>query len=86
MYKDSIISKLAFNYSRTESEMKFLDEDILKEKFDKNVKIYNNKNINYNFTKMIDAEQNGKQLWKWAILLALLFLAFEILLIRFWKF
>ncbi|MEZ4906372.1 MAG: hypothetical protein R2771_01720 [Saprospiraceae bacterium] len=86
VFKDSLISKLAFNYSRDESEMKFLDEEMIKEKLDNNVKIYNNKNINYNFTKMINAEQNGIQLWKWAIILALIFLAIEILLIRFWKF
>lgn len=85
MKDDSIISKLAFNYDRKESSMDFYDVSDVSKKFGTEVKIYDNKNENYNFTKMINASNNGKSLWIWAIILSLLFLAIEIVLIRFWK-
>lgn len=85
MQVDSIISKIAYNYNRQESKLEYADVDQISEKLNKNVKIFDNKNKNYNFTKMINAKQRGEELWRWAVIFALLFLAFEILLLRFWK-
>lgn len=82
---DSILRKIAYNYNRHESKLEYADIDQISEKLNNNVKIFDNKNKNYNFTKMINAKQRGVELWKWAIILALLFLAIEILLLRFWK-
>ena len=82
---DSILRKIAYNYNRQESKLEYADIDQISEKLNNNVKIFDNKNKNYNFTKMINAKQRGVELWKWAIILALLFLAIEILLLRFWK-
>jgi hypothetical protein len=42
-------------------------------------------NAERNFSEIFDEIQNGKQLWKWFILLALLFILTEVAIIRFWK-
>jgi hypothetical protein len=85
MKDDSLLMKVAFNYNRKESKLEYIDIDQVSEKLNKNVKIFDNKNKNFNFTKVINAKQKGVELWKWAIFMALLFLAIEILLLRFWK-
>ena len=85
LQNDSIIRKIAYNYNRLESQLKYADVKDISDKLNKNVKVFDNKNKNYNFTKMINAKQRGVELWKWAIILALLFLAIEVLLLRFWK-
>jgi hypothetical protein len=36
-------------------------------------------------TCVVAEQQQGIVLWRWAIALALLFLAIEVLLLRFWK-
>lgn len=38
-----------------------------------------------NLTRVLSAMNQGTPLWKWAVMLSLLFLIFEILLIRLWK-
>jgi hypothetical protein len=42
-------------------------------------------NAEGNFAEVFDEIQNGKQLWKWFILMALLMILAEVALIRFWK-
>jgi len=42
-------------------------------------------NTDRNFSEIFDEIQNGKQLWKLSILLALFFILIEVLIIRFWK-
>lgn len=84
-YGDSIVQKIAFNFDRKESKLDYANPENIEEKLNNNVKIFDNKNKNYNFTKMINAKERGVELWKWAIILALIFLAIEIILLRFWK-
>lgn len=84
-YGDSIVQKIAFNFDRKESKLEYANPENIEEKLNNNVKIFDNKNKNYNFTKMINAKERGVELWKWAIILALIFLAIEIILLRFWK-
>lgn len=84
-YGDSIVQKIAFNFDRKESKLDYIDTENLENKLNDHVKIFDNKNKNYNFTKMINAKERGIELWIWAIILALIFLAIEIILLRFWK-
>jgi hypothetical protein len=84
-YGDSIVQKIAFNFDRKESKLEYAKPENLEDKLNNNVKIFDNKNKNYNFTKMINAKERGVELWKWTIILALIFLAIEIFLLRFWK-
>jgi uncharacterized protein YpmS len=42
-------------------------------------------NVSSNFAEVLQEIQKGKQLWKWCILLALLFILAEVFIARFWK-
>jgi len=81
------ISGISFNYDRKESDLSRYSPDEL-------ISLYEKSNL-INFS-LIDAGDNditiiladigqGKKLWKWCILLVLLFLAIEIALLRLWK-
>ena len=84
---DTIISSMAFNYDRKESDLRVFDKKELEEKIEiaqlKNAHVV--QNVEQNFSEIFDEIQNGKQLWKWCILLALLFILTEAAIIRFWK-
>lgn len=84
---DQTISALAFNYNRKESDLKYFTPSELKEEIEntrlKNASVV--KNADGNFTEVFNEIQNGKQLWKWCILLALFFILSEVLIVRFMK-
>lgn len=81
------ISAMAFNYNRTESELSYFDANELEDKIElaqlKNALVVNN--AEGSFSEIFDEIQNGKQLWKWFILLALFFILTEVAISRFWK-
>ncbi|MBI4930480.1 MAG: BatA domain-containing protein [Bacteroidetes bacterium] len=81
------ISGISFNYNRKESDLSRYSPDEL-------ISLYEKSNLK-NFS-LIDAGENdiskvladirqGKKLWKWCILLVLIFLATETALLRLWK-
>jgi len=80
--KDSVLSVIAFNDNRKESDMSYLSESDLK-------KLAPTGNYVNAATPSLKSELNsislGLQLWKVCIVLALLFIAAEILLVRFYK-
>jgi hypothetical protein len=80
---EKVVKEIAFNYDRTESELRYLKEDDVKNKIGERVNFYGENSDKVDFTELINSKQRGIELWKWAILLALLFLAIEILLLRF---
>ena len=75
---------ISFNYSRRESQMEFIGRDT----FSKMLKDHNlsNYTVVRNAEKPLDSylkEQNeGRQLWHWCIIIALLMLATEVILLR----
>lgn len=85
--ENKIITSLAYNYDRKESVFAYFSDKELKTLLAKaglqNVKIieYSVKNFNEVFSEL----QNGKQLWKICLIMALLFILSEILITRFWK-
>ncbi len=80
--QDSTLSLLAFNDNRKESDMSYLTKDNLKQIFPQAGNILQPGQASI---KGEVAELNfGLQLWKLCIILALIFLAAEILLIRFY--
>ena len=84
---DQTISALAFNYNRKESELSYFTPSELNDKIE-NARIKNAsvvKNAGGNFSEIFNEIQNGKQLWKWCILLALFFILSEVLIVRFIK-
>lgn len=83
----SSIKDLAFNFDRKESDMNFMTTDDLQKQFDekglKNISIIqpNEKTL----TNALQEVNDGKKLWKLFLILALIFLAAEILIIRLFK-
>lgn len=84
---DQVIQPLSFNYSRNESVQEFYSAEELKTILESN-KFRNFQLIestNLTFTETLQDLNNGKQLWKYFIILAFIFLLCEIAIIRFWK-
>jgi hypothetical protein len=83
--KDGVEKLLAFNYGKEESKMEFYSSEELKKIFggNANVQIYDVQN-HEEFIQKFKNENIGQPLWKFSLILCLLFLAIEILLIRFW--
>lgn len=84
---NQLVAILSYNFNRKESVMKFQDEASLSAAAEKaglkNWDIL--KSSLPDLSKTLQALHQGVPLWKYAILLALLFLTIEILLIRYWK-
>lgn len=81
--------KFAFNYNRKESKLGFYNEDALSELIGQTpaankLNIFSNTQ-NANFETLIGERSQGVVLWRWCLILALLFLLFEVLILRFWK-
>jgi hypothetical protein len=81
---DSVLSAVAFNDNRLESDLSYLDKTDLGKRFpQKGVEIFNpGKGSIQNAVKAVN---NGIQLWKLCLILALVFLAAEVLLVRLYK-
>lgn len=81
---DKVEKWLAFNYGKEESIQEFYDSEYLTKSLgqDKNVQVYNVDNAE-DFIKKFKNENIGVPLWKYCLILCLVFLAIEILLIRF---
>ncbi|MDB5288294.1 MAG: hypothetical protein JWR05_3243 [Mucilaginibacter sp.] len=81
--QDSTAAVLAFNDNRSESDLSYLNNNELGSLFAQQATLLQGNNLNTNRIK--GPANSGLQLWKLCIILALLFLAAEILLIRFYK-
>lgn len=85
--ESEIISTLAFNYNRNESDLTYFNSTELEEKIKisqlKNTSVV--QNANANISEIFNEIQNGKQLWKQCILFALFFILAEVLVSRFMK-
>jgi hypothetical protein len=78
------IQSIAFNFNRIESEMEMNSPTEIQEKFSaEGIKVYDHTDLPLN--SLIKQEENGKPLWRLFIILALLFIAIEVILLRFWK-
>ncbi len=84
---NDIIKGLAFNYNRKESAMKFAGQaeldDLISRYSLKNFEILSDKGKP--LTDTIKDMNQGTLLWKLFIILALVFLATEVILLRFWR-
>ncbi|NUQ24850.1 MAG: BatA domain-containing protein [Saprospiraceae bacterium] len=84
MQSDTILQKMAFNYNRKESELDYYNPTDLQTWVGDNAKVIDI-NDNTVLTAKIEERSKGVTLWRWCVILALLFLAAEVLLLRFWK-
>lgn len=84
---EEILSGLSFNYPRTESILEFYSDIEISEKMKEqnisNFTILSNDNIS--IEQELKQLNEGTKLWKYFILLALFFIAIEIVLIKLWK-
>ncbi len=81
---DSILYKFGFNFDRRESVLDYFDAKGLKDFSRNNIKVFD-ENAEANFTAVVGEQNQGIVLWRWCLILALLFLAMETMILRFWK-
>lgn len=80
---DSTLAVVAFNDNRTESDMHYTAQADLQKLFDKQQVAFLNPKSD-NIASAVAAKNNGTELWKLCLILTLVFLAIEILLVRFY--
>ncbi|NNF36625.1 MAG: hypothetical protein HKN68_21160 [Saprospiraceae bacterium] len=78
--EDQLVKKLAYNYDRTESNLKVADLSEAKLPY----RVMQN-NLSADLTSVITEKDKGITLWKWCLILSLVFFAVESLLLRLWK-
>ena len=75
---------LALNFDRRESDLRFSSASQLKEKYPQgNVNVVNTANAEV--ASIVKELDRGTPLWRWCLILTLVFFGLEILLLRFWK-
>ena len=84
LQEKDIVSKYAFNYDRRESALDYYTDEELEALGGSLVDVIKT-NTDTNFKQLIGERNRGIILWKWCLILALAFLLFEVLLLRFWK-
>ncbi len=82
--QDKVVKGLAFNYDRLESNLDHMTKQELETAYGEASNILDN-TMNADLTSIIKQKDKGVALWKWCLILALIFLAIETLLLRFWK-
>jgi hypothetical protein len=82
IHEQDTLKRLAFNYDRRESDLTCLTRDELEERIAPRGEIFYASENEIDLTEAIIAREKGVLLWKWFIILALLFLAIEIFLLR----
>lgn len=81
---EEVLDNFAFNYDRRESELNYLRPSELSEQLGDLADIIDTEN-DAAITTEIEEQSQGIVLWRWCIILVLMFLAAEVLLLRFWK-
>jgi hypothetical protein len=87
MLMDSLIAKLSFNFDRKESDLVAIPANEVQDKIDelelKRVSIIDTSSES--ISKFADEIDGGKKMWYTMLVWALIFLAIEILLIKYWR-
>ncbi len=84
LQEEETVSKFAFNYDRRESALDYYTDTELESLGGTLVDVIKI-NQDVNFGQLIGERSRGIILWKWCLILALIFLFIEVLLLRFWK-
>ena len=82
MQGDQLLAILAFNYDRKESDLSLADVASITDQ--PGWTVWDNPDES-DLTHLIETGRQGRQLWKWCIVLSLFSIALEIALIRLWK-
>lgn len=81
---DSILLRFGFNYDRRESVLDYYTSKDLKTYERKNLKVLDD-TAEASMTTVVGERNQGVALWRWCLIAALIFLALEVALLRFWK-
>ena len=81
---EEVVKGLAFNYDRIESNLAQYTTAELKERVGTAANILTD-SMEADLGTIIKEKDQGQSLWRWCLILALIFLAIETLLLRFWK-
>ncbi|MFN7119382.1 MAG: BatA domain-containing protein [Saprospiraceae bacterium] len=82
--QDTILAKYGFNFDRKESALNYLSADQLTNEAGVKMNVIDVMEEAV-LTAKIEERSQGIVLWRWCVILALLFLAAEVLLLRFWR-
>ncbi len=82
--EEEILDKFAYNFDRKESVLEYLSESDLKESVGQNMSVIST-TATADVSNLIGERSQGVVLWRWCVILALIFLLIEVLLLRFWK-
>jgi len=82
--EDQTVHKMAFNYDRIESDVSYGDMDAIAAEISPSAEIIN-QTATADISQVIQNKKSGIQLWRWCLILALVFLLIETVLLRFWK-
>lgn len=82
--QEETLAKFAFNYDRKESVLDYFSGTDLKAYVGENLNVIEALDSSI-LTAKIEERSQGIVLWRWCIILALIFLALEVFLLRFWK-
>jgi len=84
--KGKPLGVFGYNFDRRESELQYVStEDLAKLTQNNPAFSIVDSSKNANFAELIKERSSGIVLWRWCIIFALIFLAIEALLLRFWK-
>lgn len=81
---DSLLAKFAFNYDRRESDLAYIPASQLKADAPAHFSVLSNE-AKASLEEVVSDRSRGIILWRWCLILALLALAGETLLLRFWN-
>ena len=82
--QDELVKGLAFNYDRIESNLDYIGAEELETKFGAFSNVFGN-SLKANLGNIIKEKDQGITYWRLCLMLALIFLAIETMLLRFWK-
>ncbi len=82
--EEETLATYGFNYDRQESALEYLNTEALKDQFGSFLNVLESESATV-LTGTIQDRSQGVKLWRWCLILALLFLGAEVLLLRFWK-
>lgn len=78
------LEQYAFNYNRQESQLDYFAPGELQDYIGPNINVLEVENRRI-LTATIEERSQGLVLWRWCLILALVFLGIEVLLLRFWR-
>ena len=82
--REEPLDHFAFNYSRRESDLDYFSPEDLQNRLGEQVSMIDTADDNA-ITTAITEQSQGIVLWRWCLILALVWLALEVLILRFWK-